>query len=315
MSEIRMSVSALGDYLKCGERFRRRRIENEWRPFGLAAHIGTAAHEVGRLMHRRQIAAKEAAGVPNVSLKALEGEPDKAIAVTEVLLANPMLADEAADLAATEFDKAVDEKGWEPSEDDAANPDAARGAAKDAAIDHSKFYAAKVGTAINPVSVERMIEVTPRLSGEKQDAQITLRGIIDLIDGSTIGEEVVDRKTSYKAPRDGSQHGNLQMSFYAALRLAETKALPPQQRLEYTVRSPKLGKMSQATLITSRTKQDVKELLQRVQQTAKGITAGVFMPADPDQWWCSKKFCEFYGDCKYTVGRRSHEDTGYLGTI
>lgn len=302
--EIRLSVSALNDYLKCGERFRRRRIENDWRPFGLAAHIGTAAHEVARLMHRRQIEAKATMNLPNLSFHDMDEGSSQG--VRDVLEATVMSDEESRDQAATLFDVVIDEKGWEPNEDEKANPDAARGRAKDAAVDHAVFYSRKVSRKINPLSIERMVEVRPKV--EASDVQVVLKGIIDMIDGSALGEEVVDRKTSAKTPREGEEHGDLQMSFYAALRLAETKSLPPQLRKEYTVRTPAKGLMSAITRTTSRTKQDVKEMLGRVEQTAKGIRAGVFMPADPSQWWCQRKFCEFYLDCKYTVGRRSHDE-------
>lgn len=299
MNELRLSTSALNQYLRCGEKYRRRYQENEWRPFGLAAHIGTAAHEVGRFFHRRQMSAKEAVGLAGLTRKDAQ-EKQMSELLDATLDSQSMSIEEATDLAATEFDKAIGDKGVELDEDEKANPSAARGNAKDAAVDHSKFYVQTIGREVNPLAVEKAIEVRP--SG----IPLVMKGVLDLIDGTNEGAEVVDRKTSAKTPGEGKQHGNIQMSFYAALSLAELKVIPPKFRLEYTVRSPKRALMSRVTQSTTRSIQDVKELLGRVNEASKGITAGVFMPADPEGWHCSAKFCEFFFDCKYTIGRRSH---------
>lgn len=302
--ETRLSVSALNQYLKCGEKYRRRYLEKDWRPFGLSAHVGTAAHEVARAQHRKQMEAKTKAGLADLSRKDLidTHRASDLVALDEVLHDAPMTMEEASDLAATKFEEAVGEKGVDFNEEEKANPEAAMGDAKDAAIAHSRFYAANIGRSMNPIGIEKKIEVRPT------GTPIVLSGIVDLIDGSEVGDEIVDRKTASKQPQEGKQHGNLQLSFYASLRLAETKKLPPRFRLEYTVRTPKRKEMSRATHTTTRTMQDVKELLGRVSEAAKGIRAGVFMPADPEQWWCTAKFCEFFGDCKFTVGRRSHTE-------
>lgn len=35
-----------------------------------------------------------------------------------------------------------------------------------------------------------------------------------------------------------------------------------------------------------------------IEMTAKGISAGIFMPADPSSWVCTPKFCEYYQECR-----------------
>jgi hypothetical protein len=295
-NDILLSSSAIAVYMRCGEKYRRRYIEGEMRPSSLSMHVGTAAHEVERETHRRQMEAKKDAGLEGLTY-AQASTDDKATELGVVLAASVMSTAEAGDLAADEFEKAAEAGFSVPQDTELAElPVAkAKGEAKDAAVRHARAYAPHART-INPLSIERWIEVRPK------NSRIVLRGAIDLIDGTWDGAEVVDRKTSTKTPNQSTASSSIQLSIYAALRYAETRDVPPKLRLDTTVDLKSGTKFVQTA--TTRSFADVKEVLDRAVQVGRGIAAGAFVPADPEQWWCSAKFCEYYTDCKFTAGRR-----------
>jgi len=35
------------------------------------------------------------------------------------------------------------------------------------------------------------------------------------------------------------------------------------------------------------------------------VRRGSFVPANPDSWWCSQKYCQFWSDCRFAMGRPS----------
>ena len=292
--EVLLSASAISTYMRCGEKYRRRYEEKDYRPGGLALHVGTAAHESARASHRNQMKAKADAGLDGITLgKAVEKGAHKDL--LDVLATSALGAPAVKDIAATEFEKSVEEKGFALDPDETDSPEKAKGKAKDEAVRHAEGY---VGPSrlVNPMTIERWIEVRPKGS------TLVLRGAIDLIDGTEAGEVIVDRKTSAKTPNESRAHGSLQLSMYAALRYAETHELVPALRLDTTVALKGGTKFVQHE--TKRTFADVRDILDRSVQVARGIASGTFVPSDPDQWWCSAKFCEYYSDCKYTAGRR-----------
>ena len=50
--------------------------------------------------------------------------------------------------------------------------------------------------------------------------------------------------------------------------------------------------------------QDHAPLIQRIERAALVIEAGAYLPAPPDHWKCSEKFCDFYNDCPFGRARR-----------
>jgi hypothetical protein len=31
----------------------------------------------------------------------------------------------------------------------------------------------------------------------------------------------------------------------------------------------------------------------------EAVKRGVFVPANPDSWWCSRAYCDYFEDCPY----------------
>ena len=62
-------------------------------------------------------------------------------------------------------------------------------------------------------------------------------------------------------------------------------------------KTPKAVSMS-----STRTDDDFKSLLLRMERACMAIQSGIFIPADPSDWICSPRWCGYYDGCPF--GRR-----------
>lgn len=264
---------------------------------GLPVLVGSAMHEVAREGHRRQESQKAEAGWESTPRPDIEEDE-----LNTVLRESLPSVEEAKDLAADQFDIAVKERGFAfgaKEQEDAGTDDKgkAQGNSKDAAVDLSAYYIETAAPAVNPVAVEQRVEVTPKGS------DLTLIGYLDLVDELWDSEEVVDLKTRRKAPDKNLADSELQLTFYAMLRMAQTRRMPDKLRMDFAIRTPKQHKLDFKSQRSTRTKADLRELVHRLNVAHEAIRKGVFVPTDPNNWWC--RFCEYHGDCRFTEGRRS----------
>jgi PD-(D/E)XK nuclease superfamily len=263
---VKWSNSALTTLQQCGERFRRRYLEREYTPPSARMVRGTAVHTVARQGYQRRLRGE---ALPSV--------------------------EEAQDLAATAFDVTW-RAGVVLAPDEAADGlQAVRDRSKDFAVDVAGYHVERVAPAVRPLAVERRIVVKPK------DAAIEIHGTIDLIDEPVAGggEVIRDLKTSDKAPQGTAAHTSQQLSMYALVRHAETGRLPRGLVLDHLVRTPVTAKKTHIVQHTERTAEDVQALVHRINTAVSAVERGIFVPANPDSWWCSANWCEFYGSCKY----------------
>jgi hypothetical protein len=261
---IQWNNSALTKLERCGEAFRRRYVEGEYVPPSPRMLRGTVVHKVASAAMLRKL---EEHAVPST--------------------------EEAKDLAATEF-----EQQWaggvsldaEPIEGSA---DLEKARSKDFAVDLSEFYVSGVAPRVEPVAVERHIEVRPK------DSDLVIHGTMDLVARVPEGEIVRDLKTSEKSPSKDTADKSQQLSFYAMLRQAEVGALPVKLTLDYLVRTPARAERKHVPLDTVRDPEDVQALVNRLNTGVEAVKRGVFMPTNPDSWWCSRQWCEYHASCVY----------------
>jgi hypothetical protein len=297
---MRWSNSALYTLQQCGERFRRRYIERDFRPSGVRAKRGTAVHHVANEAHMRQLRAKE------------EGKP-----VEEYLSLVLPTVEEAKDLAAMTFDEAV--KGGLALTEDEREAGEAKvvGAEKDVAVAMAEQYVTGVAPRVDPVGVERRVIIKP------EGTDIEIVGIVDLVseerllgewserDGPVIVAErrlrqrievVNDLKTADRQPQEGAVDKSQQLALYALIRTAETGRPPDKVRLRTMVKT-RTGKVSTVEQTGEKTQADLEAVAQRLNAAIETARAGTFVPANPDSWWCSERFCEYWSDCKFALGR------------
>jgi PD-(D/E)XK nuclease superfamily len=263
--------SALMKLERCGEAFRRRYIEGEVIPPSPRMLRGTVVHRIAADALRRKLFTK--------TLPALE---------------------EVRDYAADEFEAqwAGGVSFYDEQPEGGAIVEKAR--SKDFSIDLSTFYVGSIAPRIDPIAVERRIRVRPR------DSDIVISGGVDLIareapakpDG--LATEVIrDTKTTERTPRANAAEVSQQLTMYAMIRHAEIGSLPSRLTLDHLVQTPAARTVRHVPLVTTRTHDDVAALVRRLNTAVHAVERGVFMPAPPDAWYCSPKWCEYYASCVY----------------
>lgn len=116
---------------------------------------------------------------------------------------------------------------------------------------------------------------------------------LDEIDGT-----IRDLKTSAKSPNKNAAYTSDQGTMYALSKWVVEKLQPPIRFvLDTIVDLTRETKISQ--LESVRTKDDFQVMLNRVENAARVLEAGAFVPARQTDWWCSQKYCSYHAICPY----------------
>lgn len=284
------SASSLMTIQLCGEKFRRKHVEKDYRPAGPAAARGSAVNRVKNEAHKRQMADRNE----------WQGETPK---LTEAP-GTARALEESKDVAAKEFDSAVKRGISFSAAEQVEGVAKVLAAQKDSAVVLAGLYVGKVAPLYYPVAVERKIFVRPR------DSSIEIVGYLDLVrqvqeaeaatKGFPLGSEVVpDVKTKDKSPFKDAARVSSQLTMYAMLRRLETGKLPAALELVHLVRTPKLGTTYTEIQQTVRDEEDIAMLVRRINVAAESVEKGVFVPADPAAPGSPCGWCEYRGDCRF----------------
>lgn len=278
------SNSSLSTLQSCAHKFKLKYLEKNFRPSGLQAKRGIGLHEVAKEIHKRQmvIAGTWDGGMPSV--KETPGTPEAII--------------EAKDLAADSFKRAVSDGYSLSPKEKAYGEDKIKAEQLDACVDMAGFYAGEVAPPVVPVAVERKVVITP------SDSDITLTGYFDLIETDE-GEVIRDLKTAEKAPFDKAADMSQQLTMYTLMRYADVGKIPRASRLIHVTRTPQTHITKLTVQETTRSIEDIKILISRINTAVEAVKKGVFVPADPAAAGSPCSWCEFAdGTCKY-VRKRS----------
>ena len=295
----RWSNSSLTTLQLCGEKFRLKYLEKQYRQSGPQAKRGIAIHGVAREAHKRQMA----------NLGTWKGaEP-----LFTQLPGTGESVKEARDLAADQFEMAWKEGVVLSKADKEIGEDKVKAAQKDTAVDLAGLYVSDVAPIIVPAAVERRVEIHPK------DMDITVMGIVDLVEddpapiiaqpesGPQLSSDVIrDLKTKEKAPWAGEAAVSQQLTLYHMIRLADVRKMPKAGRLVHLVRTPVKHEMSVKVQETTRDMEDIRALVSRIRTAVEAVDRGVFVPADPAASGSPCSWCEYAdGTCVYVrrVGR------------
>jgi PD-(D/E)XK nuclease superfamily len=278
----RWSNSSLTTLQMCAHKFYLKHIMKDYRQAGYQAKRGLAVHHVAKEAHKRQM----------IELK-LWGPEDGVSQITE-MPGSPKSVEEAKDIAATQFDKAVAQGVIMSAKDKAEyTEDQLKADCKDTAVALSALYVQDVAPGIKPVAVERKVEIRPK------DMDITIMGYIDLVEDD-LGDVIRDLKTAEKAPFKDAAKYSQQLTMYNMIRAAETRKMPRESRLVHLVRTPKSHETSVVVQSTTRDIEDLKRLRERLSTAIDAVDKGVFVPADQSAPGSPCNWCEFRdGTCKY----------------
>ena len=162
-----------------------------------------------------------------------------------------------------------------------------KGGAVDKSVRLSCLHASEIAPALSPTHVQRKWEI------ELKNYPFDLMGFIDVQEGT---HAVRDTKTSGKSPAKNAADTSDQLTMYAMAVYALDKMLPEKLTLDFLVdnKTPK-----SVIVETTRTLEDFKPILARIENAIQVIEKGIFVPAAQDSWGCSPKWCGFFRTCKY----------------
>lgn len=259
-----ISQTQLESYCRCPEAYRRRYLEKEIIPPGIAAIKGTSMHHSAAVNFRQKIDTRE--DIPVSEFK---------------------------ELAAESFETAVHGGFVLSEEDQQRSVGIVLGEAKDQAVAMAEFHATSQAPEYQPILVEKSVRIV--LPNSSRD----LLGIIDLADDS---DRVVDFKTSGKRKSQGDADSSVQLTVYAASFMAVTGRQPKEVRLDTIVQTSKA--IDRDVLSSERGPADYSALAHRLDVVTTAIDSGSFPPATPGAWWCSDKWCGYWRTCRFVNSER-----------
>jgi len=188
--------SMLNSWLKCGEQFRRRYIEREIIPPGIAARRGTGSHKGAEVNHRQKIKSKVDLPVSDLQ-----------------------------DAARDEFVRVVKEKGVFIPKNEVSGKNRLLNEGLNQVVEAMIIYHQDVAPHIQPVMVEE------RLSAEIEGLPMPIGGILDVSDDRG---NIIDLKVM-KSKNQAWADNQLQPAFYYLLYKAATGEFPKQFNFELIV--------------------------------------------------------------------------------
>lgn len=260
------SISQMGMYFACGERYRRWYLEGEKFPSGLAALKGTGMHKAAEVNFKNVLSCGEVLSTPEIVEAAVEGFESR-------------LAKDGITL--TEAEQSLGQ-------------DVAIGIAKDQVRTLAAAFSVFQAKAYIPRKVEQFVVIpVPRGSHD-------LLGVLDLV---TVSDQVVDFKTSSRRKSVVSAAESLQLTMYAAGHQVAYGKPASDVRLDILVHTSK-GVQRQVQ-VDHRDAKDFQVLANRINMMDQGLKAGVFLPAAPGDWGCSATWCQYFTrGCPYVNAER-----------
>jgi hypothetical protein len=75
--------------------------------------------------------------------------------------------------------------------------------------------------------------------------------------------------------------------------------LPAVLVLDYLIQTPQKHDLKYVVRNSTRDEHDVNVFLNRFANAVQAIRTGMFVPANPTWWGCSKQWCGYYDRCEY----------------
>lgn len=249
--------------MKCMEAFRRRYVEGEIIPPGVAMVVGTGVD------------------------KAVTKNLDHKIKSRGSLLT----LEEVSDIARDGLNEAWDREGvrLDPEEVDLGIK-TVKGNAVDKAVRLSVLHAQAKAPEIDPTAVQR------KWSLDIPGFDVDLVGTMDIQEAACIR----DTKTAAKTPAEDIAAKSIQLSAYALAMRSIDGIEPEKVKLDYLIDT---NTPAAKTFEATRGEADYQALLARVEVFSLALEKGVFVPVEPEHWACSAKFCGYFHTCRFAVKR------------
>lgn len=254
-----ISPSQIFTYSKCGEIYRRRYIEKEVIPPGIAQTKGISVHKGAEFNFNPKIQSKK----------------DKPVG-------------DVVDFSVATFEGQIENEGLSLNqEEESRGKKMVIGEAKDKTAKMASILMTHVSPRYQPVTVEEMVTVPLETSSHN------LRGVIDL---EVEGGAIVDLKTSAKSWSQERVDKSIQLPFYGMMKRALTGTDPKEVIVENIIDG---SKMANKTFTRQIGMDDYIPIIHRLNRILEGINKGVFPPAKDDAWWCHPQWCGYYHTCRF----------------
>lgn len=153
------------------------------------------------------------------------------------------------------------------------------------AVQMSQLHHCYIAPRLVPTQVQRDFEI--------QIAGHTITGRIDIQEGS---RAIRDTKVSGRSPSSDEADRSLQLTIYAMACAQLDGRIPDRLYLDYLIHTtdPRVVKLE-----TTRARHHFHAVEERVLAAVKAVESGVFLPANPDAWFCSERYCAYFAGCRY----------------
>lgn len=190
--------------------------------------------------------------------------------------------DEVMDVARDAFQAEAEQvEDWE---------DAKPAAVLDETVDLARLYRLELAPTVMPVAVEREILL------EDETWPWPLLGYLDVEDA----ERVVDIKTSKAKKSQADIDASVQAGIYLLERHRSGQPEAFTWHVVTKAKKPAAQIIERGVIDHGRTVRYVALVQAGIQQA---LESGIFMPAQPDSWACSERFCGWYTTCPYGGGK------------
>ncbi len=199
------------------------------------------------------------------------------------------------DIARDSLNEEWDKEGVALSSDEKrAGESMTKGRAADAAVRMARYEHRTLAPALDVVHVERPFRIAhPSL-------EFNISGTVDTQTQTAIR----DRKTARITPPPSRAHNSLQLTLYH-LGIKTIDGEAPAEIWQDTIVDLKTGPRI-SSVETVRTKEDYAQAIELMNVSYGAIRKGVFLPAHPDSWRCSKEYCRHWeNNCPF--GRRNRK--------
>lgn len=259
-----LSVSQITQFLKCGAAYEERYVKGTAVPANNYTIQGRAVHKSAEILHTSLIQDPKLATSVELMESVYSDTQDQEVSDnTEVQL--------------------IDESSWGNVKDEGIKlvRQYRKGALGELTDPDTGFPM----LTVKPIAAERVVRVL--LTPEEYDP-IPFMGVIDLEEHDTVADLKNKKKASTQADADNS----LQLTLYAHI-LGK-----PQVRLDQVVKPTKTYGARYLRKRSTRNNSEVKHALTVVKGVTDAIIAGNFMRTNPENWWCSSKWCPYWGSCR-----------------
>jgi len=164
----------------------------------------------------------------------------------------------------------------------------------DQSVKLASYHHENIAVNLKPKAVQE------EFKGSYSEDKPQLVSYVDIIETN---DTIRDTKTSGRSKNQDDVDNSQQLTIYDYMFRQKYLKKPKALVLDNLVINSKNEVKHQTLISEPRAGAEFTALFERLNMMDKSIKAGIFQPAAPDSWQCSKKWCGYYGICRF-AGRK-----------